>query len=257
MSAHSSDGPARPRPSCRSAGPVRLVRDERRPLQHGDHLIDRRVRDRPTAPDSARREAVSRTAVRRGPSGSSGSLPASAVTGDSLPELMDDTYGGIGLRLGRAGDWTYSVAYGGRQGEFEFDLPARVSRDGAEVCLLEYEEENGKPVPPQFAYFRDGHLLSACNLRLNASWGYQGVDGDPATADRCRPAGPGVGPNRSAPHRVGRRREVLRALAARRPDRERHPGGRPAGTRLIHHQANGSPALPGGRPGSAAGRAHR
>lgn len=109
-------------------------------------------------------------------------------TGASLLELMDDTYGdssgGIGLRLGRAGDWTYAVAYGGWQGEFGPLAP--VSRGGAHVCLLEYEEENGKPVPPRFAYFHDGRLLSACNLHLAASWGYQGVDGDPATAARLQ-----------------------------------------------------------------------
>lgn len=109
-------------------------------------------------------------------------------TTDSLLDLMDDAYGdpvdGIGLRLGRTGEWTYAVAYGGWQGEFESLAP--VSRDGAHICLLEYEEENGKPVPPQFAYFRDGHLLSACNLHLDVSWGYQGVEGDPATAARLQ-----------------------------------------------------------------------
>ncbi|WP_331738056.1 DUF6461 domain-containing protein [Streptomyces sp. NBC_01276] len=109
-------------------------------------------------------------------------------TGDSLLELMDDTYGdsfdGIGLRLGRAGDWTYAVAYGGWAAEFGPLAPA--SRDGAHVCLLEYEEENGKPVPPQFAYFHDGRLLGACNLHLDASWGYDGVDGDPETAARLQ-----------------------------------------------------------------------
>ncbi|MFE3629050.1 DUF6461 domain-containing protein [Streptomyces goshikiensis] len=109
-------------------------------------------------------------------------------TGDSLLELMDDTYGdsfdGIGLRLGFAGDWTYAVAYGGWQAEFGPLAPA--SRDGAHVCLLEYEEENGKPVPPQFAYFHDGRLLAACNLHLDASWGYDGVDGDPETAARLQ-----------------------------------------------------------------------
>ncbi|MCX4782977.1 hypothetical protein [Streptomyces sp. NBC_01264] len=109
-------------------------------------------------------------------------------TGDSLLELMDDTYGdpfdGIGLRLGRAGEWTYAVAYGGWPGEFGPLAP--VSRDGVHVCLLEYEEENGKPVPPRFEYCHDGRLLSACNLYLDASWGYQGVDGDPATAARLQ-----------------------------------------------------------------------
>lgn len=68
-------------------------------------------------------------------------------TGDSLLELMDNTYGdpfdGIGPRLGRAGDWTYAVAYGGWPGEFGPLAP--VSLDGVHVCLLEYEEGNGKP----------------------------------------------------------------------------------------------------------------
>ncbi|MCZ0983471.1 hypothetical protein O1L60_42395 [Streptomyces diastatochromogenes] len=109
-------------------------------------------------------------------------------TTDSLLELMDDTYGdpfdGIGLRLGHAADWTYAVAYGGWPGEF--GPLARVSRDGAHVCLLEYEEQNGKPVPPQFAYFHDSRLLSACNLHLDSSWGYQGVDGEPKTATRLQ-----------------------------------------------------------------------
>ncbi|MGW4688844.1 hypothetical protein ACWEPM_28655 [Streptomyces sp. NPDC004244] len=109
-------------------------------------------------------------------------------TADSLMQLMDDAYGdpygGIGLRLGRAGQWAYSVARGDWPGGFDGLAP--VSRDGADVCLLEYEEENGKPVPPQFAYFRDGRLLSACNLHLDASWGYQGVEGEPATAARLQ-----------------------------------------------------------------------
>ncbi|MFD9269123.1 DUF6461 domain-containing protein [Streptomyces goshikiensis] len=130
-------------------------------------------------------------------------------TGDTLLELIDDTYGdafaAIGLRLGRAGDWTYAVAYGGWPGEFGPLEP--VSRGGAHVCLLEYEEENGKPVPPQFAYFHDGRLLSACNLHLDASWGYTGVDGDPATArrlqDRLTAAGlPDPERNRGEAHRI-------------------------------------------------------
>ncbi|MFE9254705.1 hypothetical protein [Streptomyces sp. NPDC006879] len=127
-------------------------------------------------------------------------VPVGEHTGASLLELMDDAYGdscdGIGMRLGCAGGWTYAVAYGGWQGEFH--SPAPVSRGGVHVCLLEYEEENGKPVPPRFGYFHDGLLVSGCNLRLDASWGYQGVDGDPATAarvqERFRAAGlPGPG----------------------------------------------------------------
>ncbi|CAL9651175.1 hypothetical protein SUDANB176_06628 [Streptomyces sp. enrichment culture] len=115
-------------------------------------------------------------------------VAAGEHTGESLPEFMDDAYGdssdGIGLRLGRTGDWSYAVAYGGWPGEF--DSPAPASRGGAHVFLLEYEEENGKPVPPHFAYFHDGRLLSGCNLHLDASWGYQGVDGDPAVAGRLQ-----------------------------------------------------------------------
>ncbi|MFD4377511.1 DUF6461 domain-containing protein [Streptomyces sp. NPDC058486] len=108
-------------------------------------------------------------------------------TGESLEELLDDTfdpYGGIGLRLGRAGDWAYAVAYGGWQGEFGSLEP--VSRGGVRACLLEYEEENGKPVPPQFVYAHDGRLMSAFNLHLDASWGYQGVVRDPTTAARLQ-----------------------------------------------------------------------
>ncbi|MFE0043721.1 DUF6461 domain-containing protein [Streptomyces albireticuli] len=109
-------------------------------------------------------------------------------TGDSLLDLIEDTYGdsfaGIGLRLGRAGEWTFAVAYGGWPTGFGPLAPA--SRDGVHLCLLKYEEENGKPVPPWFAYFHDGHLLSACNLHLDASWGYDGVDGEPATAARLQ-----------------------------------------------------------------------
>ncbi|WP_433549273.1 hypothetical protein ACQPZG_32555 [Streptomyces sp. CA-294286] len=88
--------------------------------------------------------------------------------------------------------------------------PWPVSRDGARVCLLEYEEENGKPVPPHFEYFHDGRLVSACNLYLDASWDYQGVDGDPATALRLQ--------------------ELL--TAAGLPDRER-------GEREVHRTALG------------------
>ncbi|MFF0435420.1 hypothetical protein ACFYU9_24735 [Streptomyces sp. NPDC004327] len=109
-------------------------------------------------------------------------------TGESLLELMHDAYGdpldGIGLRLGRCGEWTYAVAYGGWQDEF--GPLTGISRGGAHVCLLEYEEENGKPVPPRFAYAHDGRLLGACNLRLDVSWGYEGVEGDPATAARLQ-----------------------------------------------------------------------
>ncbi|MER6474700.1 hypothetical protein [Streptomyces filamentosus] len=111
-------------------------------------------------------------------------------TGASLLELMDDEYGdpldGLGLRLGRTGEWVYAIGYGGWQGEFE--VAAGISRGGADVFLLEYEEENGKPVPPRFARFRDGRLRAACNLHLDPTWGYRGVEGDPAEAGRLEEA---------------------------------------------------------------------
>ncbi|GAA4833152.1 hypothetical protein [Kitasatospora terrestris] len=107
-------------------------------------------------------------------------------TGDSLLAHMDDAYGysldGIGLRVGRSGELVYAVAHGGWQGEFA--PPGPVSDDGAHVFLLEYEEENGKLVPPQFAYFHDGRPVVSFNLHLDSSWGYEGVEGDPATAAR-------------------------------------------------------------------------
>ncbi|MFD8260047.1 DUF6461 domain-containing protein [Streptomyces griseoluteus] len=131
-------------------------------------------------------------------------VPVGDHTGTSLLELMDD-YDDVGLRLGSVGDWTYAVAYGGWQAEFGPLTP--VSRDGAHVCLLEYEEENGKPVPPQFAYFHDGRLLAAFNLHLDGSWGYEKVEGDPATAARLQERLTAAG----LPDLERNRREVHRA----------------------------------------------
>ncbi|MFD9304448.1 hypothetical protein ACFWCB_17625 [Streptomyces sp. NPDC060048] len=92
------------------------------------------------------------------------------------------------------------IAYGGRPGGFGPLAP--VSRGGAHICLLEYEEDNGKPVPPQFEYFHDGRLLSACNLHLDYAWGYRGVDGDPATAARVQELLTAAGlPDRERDHR--------------------------------------------------------
>ncbi|GJF25277.1 hypothetical protein [Streptomyces sp. HO565] len=105
-------------------------------------------------------------------------VPVGDHSGASLLELMDDDYD-VGLRLGSAGDWSYAVAYGGRQSAF--GPLASLSDGGAHVCLLEYEEENGKPVPPQFASFQDGRVLAAFNLHLDRSWGYEKADGDPGT----------------------------------------------------------------------------
>ncbi|MCX4525734.1 MULTISPECIES: hypothetical protein [unclassified Streptomyces] len=110
-------------------------------------------------------------------------VPVGDLTGADLLALLVD-YEDIGLRYGRCGDWSYTVAYGGWMGEFGDGPP--LSRGGVDICHLEFEEENGKPVPPQFAYTRDEVLLSAFNLHLDGSWGYDGVDGDPETASRVQ-----------------------------------------------------------------------
>ncbi|MFE5207378.1 hypothetical protein [Streptomyces sp. NPDC056600] len=113
-------------------------------------------------------------------------VPVGKHTGASLLDLIEERYGdhydGIGLRLGRTGEWSYAVAYGGWPSEF--GPLTSVSEDGTDVCVLEYEEMNGKPVPPHFAYLRDGRAVSVFNMHLDASWGYDGIDGDPGTAAR-------------------------------------------------------------------------
>ncbi|MFF2656265.1 DUF6461 domain-containing protein [Kitasatospora sp. NPDC058032] len=114
--------------------------------------------------------------------------PVGELTGDGLVETLDSEYGdawdGIGLRLGVSGGWTFAVAYGGWFGELRDD-PA-ISEGGAEVFLLEYEEENGKPVPPTFHYCRDGRTVCSFNLHLDDSWGNGQVAGDPEVADEVK-----------------------------------------------------------------------
>ncbi|MFE0464643.1 DUF6461 domain-containing protein [Kitasatospora sp. NPDC058965] len=109
-------------------------------------------------------------------------------TAESLLDIMDEAFGdysdGLGLRLGRSGEWTFAVAYGGWLDRF--GGPARLSDGGAHVVLLEYEEENAKLVPPQFAAFHEGRLVANFDLHLDASWGYEGVRGDPETAARLQ-----------------------------------------------------------------------
>ncbi|MDT0612538.1 DUF6461 domain-containing protein [Streptomyces lancefieldiae] len=101
---------------------------------------------------------------------------------DVLDELYDWIHDGLALRHGRDGDWSFAVCYGGWPGALED--PGAVSRGGAHVFHLEYEEENGKPVPPQFAYYHDGRYRCGFNLHLDHSWGYDGVDGDPELSRR-------------------------------------------------------------------------
>ncbi|AVH97785.1 hypothetical protein C5L38_24290 [Streptomyces sp. WAC00288] len=110
--------------------------------------------------------------------------PLGELTGEDLIEALEDEYGDYpeeaAVRVGRDGDWVFVVLYGLWQGEFESMEP--VSRDGAHVFHLEFEEENGKPVPPWFRYFYDERLMCDFNLRLDRSWGSAGVDGDPEVA---------------------------------------------------------------------------
>ncbi|MFD0566953.1 DUF6461 domain-containing protein [Kitasatospora saccharophila] len=110
--------------------------------------------------------------------------PVGELTGDGLVEALEEEFGdawdGIGLRLGASGGWTFAVAYGGWFGEFEND-PV-ISAGGAEVFSVEYEEENGKPVPPTFHYHRDGRTVCSFNLHLDDSWGSGTVAGDPEVA---------------------------------------------------------------------------
>lgn len=99
---------------------------------------------------------------------------------DVMEGLFGDVYRGIALRHGEIGEWAYVVKYGGWQGEFG-GTPV-IDRGGAHVFHLEFEEANGKPVPPQFAYRHDERLMCAFNLHLDGSWGYDGVQGDPEVA---------------------------------------------------------------------------
>ncbi|MFD3540594.1 DUF6461 domain-containing protein [Streptomyces sp. NPDC058662] len=112
--------------------------------------------------------------------------PVGELTGDELVEVLDSEYGdawdGIGLRLGVSGGWTFAVGYGGWFGEFSDD-PA-ISAGKAEVFVVEFEEENGKPVPPTFRYYRDGRTVCSFNLHLDESWGTGQVSGDHEVAGR-------------------------------------------------------------------------
>ncbi|WP_055421161.1 DUF6461 domain-containing protein [Streptomyces pactum] len=130
------------------------------------------------------------------------------LTGRQVNDLLDDLYGdvwdGLALRYGRDGDWSFAVCYGGWMGEMVNQ--AAVSHGGAHVFHLEYEEENGKPVPPHFAYFHDGEFACGFNLHLDRSWGYAGVDGKPEWVRRVEPLLTAVGlPDEDADRRLVRR----------------------------------------------------
>jgi hypothetical protein len=95
---------------------------------------------------------------------------------DLLTGLYGDGTGGVVLRHGEVGEWAFVVKHGGWYGEFD-EEPA-VSRGGAHVFHLEFEEQNGKPVPPHFAYWHDGRRMCGFNLHLDRSWGDGEITGE-------------------------------------------------------------------------------
>jgi hypothetical protein len=148
-------------------------------------------------------ELVSRlTATVFGPRRTARSL--GELTSEDLINALKYDYRGsypeIGLRYGVSGEWIFVVMYGGWQGEFGSQPP--VTRGGAHVFYLEFEEENGKPVLPQFSYLHDDHLVCAFNLHLDGSWGYDGVNGDPEVTARIEQMLSAAGlPDASVPRR--------------------------------------------------------
>jgi hypothetical protein len=130
------------------------------------------------------------------------------LTGPQVNDLLDDLCGdvwdGLALRHGRDGGWSFAVCYGGWMGELV--NRSAVSRGGVHLFHLEYEEENGKPVPPHFAYHHDDRFRCGFNLHLDHSWGYDGVDGDPEPARRIEPllSAAGLPDENADPERVHR-----------------------------------------------------
>lgn len=159
--------------------------------------------------------------------------PIGELTGRQVQDLLEglygDAFGGLALRQGELDEWSYVIKYGGWQGEFarqgEFGSGGRpVDRGGLHVFQLEYEEENGKPVPPHFAYRHDGNPVCVFNLHLDGSWGYGSPEGDPdvVAAVRERLAAAGL-PDDDLDHRVVHRAclEVLQGQFGLTLPRER------------------------------------
>jgi len=127
------------------------------------------------------------------------------LTGRQVQDVLDGVFGDghqeIALRHGELGEWSYVIKYGGWMAEF--GPTPRVDRGELHVFHLEFEEENGKPVPPQFSYCHDERLMCAFNLHLDGSWGYDGVRGEPevATAVQDRLAAAGL-PNHDLDRRT-------------------------------------------------------
>jgi hypothetical protein len=161
-------------------------------------------------------ELVSRLAATvHGPSRTAVAL--GNLTGDDLIDVLEQEYGGgfdeIAMRYGEAGEWAFVVLYGGWQGELGNLQP--VSREGAHVFHAEFEEENGKPVPPFFAYSHDERLMCAFNLHLDGSWGYDGVQGAPEVAAGVQQMLADVGLPDAEKHRSEVHRTSLHVLEQR------------------------------------------
>ncbi|RPE37800.1 hypothetical protein EDD90_0663 [Streptomyces sp. Ag109_O5-1] len=140
-----------------------------------------------------------------------------------IAAVEDDSWGpypATGLRHGEIDEWVFVVKYDGWQAEFGSQAP--VSRGGAHVFELEFEEENGKPVPPQFSCLHDDRLVCAFNLHLDGSWGYDGIQGDrevavgieemPAAAGLPDADMPRRDVHRTAPHRTAPHRTALEII---------------------------------------------
>ncbi|MFF3905486.1 DUF6461 domain-containing protein [Streptomyces sp. NPDC001848] len=95
---------------------------------------------------------------------------------DLIQGLYGDSWDGIILRHGEIGEWAFVVKHGGWY--VEFDEEPAVSHGGAHVFHLEYQEQNGKPVPPHFAYWHDGRRMCSFNLHLDTSWGDGEITGE-------------------------------------------------------------------------------
>ncbi|MCD7442554.1 hypothetical protein K4B79_30585 [Streptomyces lincolnensis] len=103
---------------------------------------------------------------------------------DVLEGVFEDVSKEVALRHGELDEWSYVVKYGGWQGEFG-DTPP-VDRHELHVFHLEFDEWNGKPVPPWFAYRHDERLMCKFNLHLDAGWSWGSPDGDPEVAAAVR-----------------------------------------------------------------------
>lgn len=113
------------------------------------------------------------------------------LTGQQVQDVLEGVFGDVSEEValrhgefGEFGEWSYVVKYGGWHGEFG-DAPP-VDRHELHVFHLEFDEWNGKPVPPRFAYRHDERVMCAFNLHLDSSWAQGTPEGDPEVASAVR-----------------------------------------------------------------------